>query len=49
MTAWCRTPATAWRALAAAKRALAKAEAALAEVRAEEDFLRHAVGELDAA
>jgi len=38
----------AWRALGAARKALTAAEAALAEVRAEEDFLRHAVAELDA-
>ena len=37
-----------WRALAAAQRALAAAEAKIAEARAEEDFLRHAVSELDA-
>ncbi|SIS68345.1 DNA replication and repair protein RecN [Roseivivax lentus] len=38
----------AWRARAEAARALQKAEAEFAEMRAEEDFLRHAVGELDA-
>ncbi len=38
----------AWRARAAAQTALDKAEADLAEIRAEEDFLRHAVAELDA-
>ena len=38
----------AWRARAAAVRALAQAEARLAEIRAEEEYLRHAVGELDA-
>ncbi|QYX55888.1 DNA repair protein RecN [Roseovarius sp. SCSIO 43702] len=38
----------AWRARAAAARALAEAEAALEAMRAEEDFLRHAVSELDA-
>ena len=38
----------AWRDLAARRKALAEAEAALAAVRAEEDFLRHAVAELDA-
>jgi len=37
----------AWRRLAAARRALADAEAAGAAARAEEDFLRHAVAELD--
>ena len=38
----------AWRAVAAAQRALTAAENALEEIRAEEDFLRHAVAELDA-
>lgn len=38
----------AWRALAQARKALTAAEARVAEVRAEEDYLRHAVGELDA-
>ena len=38
----------AWRALAAARKALDGAEARMAELRAEEDFLRHAVGELQA-
>lgn len=38
----------AWAARAAAARRLDAARAALAEVRAEEDFLRHAVAELDA-
>ncbi len=38
----------AWRARAAAYKALAEAEAALEKVRGEEDFLRHAVAELDA-
>ena len=37
----------AWRTLGAARKTLAKAKAALAEVRAEEEFLRHAVAELD--
>ena len=37
----------AWRAQAAARGALAEAEAALAAARKEEDFLRHAVAELD--
>jgi len=37
-----------WRALAAAKSDLTAAEAKIAEARAEEDFLRHAVAELDA-
>lgn len=37
----------AWRALSKARKALVEAEAKVAEVRAEEDFLRHAVGELD--
>lgn len=39
---------TAWRSLSAAQRALAAAEIKIAEARAEEDFLRHAVAELDA-
>ncbi|MEJ6402613.1 DNA repair protein RecN [Yoonia sp. 2307UL14-13] len=39
---------TAWRALCNARDALAKTKARVAETRAEEDFLRHAVGELDA-
>jgi DNA repair protein RecN (Recombination protein N) len=38
----------AWRAVAAARKALETAEAGLEEIRAEEDFLRHAVAELDA-
>jgi len=38
----------AWRGLATARKTLATAQAALADVRAEEDFLRHAVAELDA-
>jgi DNA repair protein RecN (Recombination protein N) len=38
---------TAWRARREATRALDAARAALEEVKAEEDFLRHAVGELD--
>ncbi|SFP03093.1 DNA repair protein RecN [Tranquillimonas alkanivorans] len=38
---------TAWRALSDARRKQAEAEAALDAVRAEEDFLRHAVEELD--
>ncbi len=37
----------AWSARGAAQKAQAEAAAALAQVRAEEDFLRHAVGELD--
>ncbi|WP_145105571.1 DNA repair protein RecN [Cereibacter sediminicola] len=37
----------AWTALGAARRSLLAAEEALAAVRAEEDFLRHAVAELD--
>lgn len=37
----------AWRALGAARRILDEREAALAAMRAEEDFLRHAVEELD--
>lgn len=37
----------AWRTLSVAKATLAKAKAALAAVQEEEDFLRHAVGELD--
>ena len=36
-----------WRAVAAARKMLEKAEADLAAVRAEEEFLRHAVAELD--
>jgi DNA repair protein RecN (Recombination protein N) len=38
----------AWGAVAAARKALAEAEAALAAMRAEEEYLRHATGELDA-
>lgn len=38
---------TAWAAQSAARKRLAEAEAALAVVRAEEDYLRHAVTELD--
>tara|TARA_R110002051_G_scaffold33923_2_gene75494 strand:+ start:23821 stop:25473 length:1653 start_codon:yes stop_codon:yes gene_type:complete len=38
----------AWRALTVARKAVAEAEARVAEVRAEEDYLRHAVAELDA-
>ncbi|MCG6902219.1 MAG: DNA repair protein RecN [Rhodobacter sp.] len=38
----------AWRDLGAARKAMTAAEAALDAVRAEEDFLRHAVAELDA-
>ncbi|MEL6618580.1 MAG: DNA repair protein RecN [Pseudomonadota bacterium] len=38
----------AWRTAAAARRALAEAEAAVAAIQAEEEFLRHAVSELDA-
>ncbi len=38
----------AWRGMAEARRAVAELEEALARVRAEEDFLRHAVAELDA-
>jgi DNA repair protein RecN (Recombination protein N) len=37
-----------WRDLSAARKALAAAEAALADIRAEEEFLRHAVAEFDA-
>ncbi|MDA1154478.1 MAG: AAA family ATPase, partial [Proteobacteria bacterium] len=37
----------AWRALSAARKALVAAEAKVAETRAEEDYLRHAVAELD--
>jgi DNA repair protein RecN (Recombination protein N) len=37
----------AWRARSAARNALADAEAAIAAVKAEEEFLRHAVAELD--
>ena len=39
---------TAWRALSKAQQALTAAEARIAEARAEEDYLRHAVAELDA-
>lgn len=39
---------TAWRALSAAQKELAAAEARIAEAQNEEDFLRHAVSELDA-
>lgn len=39
---------SAWKARSAARKALAEAEAKLAEMRAEEEFLRHAVEELDA-
>ncbi|WP_414898234.1 DNA repair protein RecN [Rhodovulum sp. YEN HP10] len=42
------TVRAAWRARARNARALAEAEARMAELRAEEDFLRHAVDELDA-
>ena len=38
----------AWRARSAAEKAVTEAEAALAAMRAEEEFLRHAVAELDA-
>ncbi|WP_458790081.1 DNA repair protein RecN [Yoonia sp. MH D7] len=38
----------AWRVLAAARKALIAAQARVAEARAEEDYLRHAVAELDA-
>ncbi|WP_283637883.1 DNA repair protein RecN [Marinovum algicola] len=38
----------AWKALSQARKALTGAETALAAMREEEDFLRHAVGELDA-
>lgn len=38
----------AWKARSAARKALREAEAKLAEMRAEEEFLRHAVEELDA-
>lgn len=38
----------AWKALSAAKKALKAAELRVAELRAEEEFLRHAVAELDA-
>ncbi len=37
-----------WRAVGQAKKALAAAEAAMAAIREEEEFLRHAVAELDA-
>lgn len=39
--------AQSWKALSTARKALAEGEARVAEVRAEEDFLRHAVAELD--
>lgn len=39
---------TAWRVLGAARRALDTAQARVAEVKTEEDYLRHAVEELDA-
>ena len=39
---------TGWRAVAGARAALSEAEAALARMRDEEEFLRHAVAELDA-
>ncbi|WP_394198377.1 DNA repair protein RecN [Litoreibacter albidus] len=39
---------TLWQSLTAAKRELKRAEKALDEIRAEEEFLRHAVSELDA-
>ncbi|WP_028956049.1 DNA repair protein RecN [Sulfitobacter sp. 20_GPM-1509m] len=38
---------TAWSAVGKARKALATAETAMEAIRAEEDFLRHAVGELD--
>jgi DNA repair protein RecN (Recombination protein N) len=38
----------AWRALSTARKALVAAQAKVAETRAEEDYLRHAVAELDA-
>ncbi len=41
------TSRAAWRGLAAARKALNAAEAKIAETKAEEEFLRHAVGELD--
>ena len=41
------TTQAAWRALSAARKALAAAEAKVAETRADEDYLRHAVAELD--
>ncbi|MEL6683512.1 MAG: DNA repair protein RecN [Pseudomonadota bacterium] len=37
----------AWRAFSEAKRALSRAEANIADIRTEEDYLRHAVAELD--
>ncbi|SFR43786.1 DNA repair protein RecN [Litoreibacter janthinus] len=40
--------ASRWQALTAAKRELKRAQKALDEIRAEEEFLRHAVAELDA-
>lgn len=39
--------AAAWRALSAARKALKSAQARVADLQAEEDYLRHAVGELD--
>ena len=44
----CDKVRSAWRALGTARRTLDEREAALAAMRAEEDFLRHAVEELDA-
>ena len=38
---------SAWREMGQARKALAEAEAAMAAIRAEEDFLRHAVAEFD--
>ena len=43
----CRATRTAWKHVAAATHALAQTQAALDAMRAEEDFLRHAVSELD--
>lgn len=43
----CAVVRSAWGALAQAGKALADAEARVAELRAEEDYLRHAVAELD--
>ncbi|MDO6731404.1 DNA repair protein RecN [Marinovum sp. 2_MG-2023] len=43
-----RTTSAAWRSLSAARKALSEAEAAMTAMREEEDFLRHAVAEVDA-
>lgn len=43
-----KTVRVAWKSLSSAKKDLAQAEARVAELKAEEEFLRHAVAELDA-